>query len=112
MISYTDASDTEGWTTLLEKKGLEGLQTKLMSEIRSLFPDRTIPDPLLLKPHPWTEGCSYWTPGHYSIKEMSESVLNPFPHVFVCNESFSVHHQCWMEGALDHADQLLKKHFL
>lgn len=110
MISYTDASNTQVWTDILEKKGLSALQAELMKEVRTLFPDRSIPDPLYLKPHPWTEGCSYWAPGSYDIHEASTSVLHPFPHVHICNESFSEHYQCWMEGAIDHADQMLK-HF-
>lgn len=111
MISYTDASDTEFWNSILEKKGLSGLQDAIMKEVRKLFPDRHIPDPLYLKPHPWSEGCSYWKAGSYSVKEMSESIINPIPNVYICNESFSTTHQCWMEGALDHADEMLKHFF-
>lgn len=107
MISYTDASNTQVWTDILEKKGLASLQEALMKEVRALFPDRHIPDPLYLKPHPWTEGCSYWAPGSYDIHDASTSVINPFPHVYICNESFSEHLQCWMEGAIDHADKML-----
>lgn len=110
MISYTDASNTQIWNTILEKKGLSALQAEIMKQVRALFPDRHIPDPLYLKPHPWTEGCSYWAPGLYDIHTMSQSVIHPFPHIYICNESFSEHHQCWMEGAIDHADEMLK-HF-
>ncbi len=109
MISYTDASDTDVWNDILEKKGLDALQASIMKEVRALFPDRTIPNPLYLKPHPWTEGCSYWKPGAYDIKEMSESVFNPFSNVYICGESFSEKHQCWMEGALEHAEKLLQR---
>ncbi len=109
MISYTDASDTDVWNDILEKKGLDALQASIMKEVRALFPDRTIPNPLYLKPHPWTEGCSYWKPGAYNIQEMSESVFNPFSNVYICGESFSEKHQCWMEGALEHAEKLLQR---
>lgn len=109
MISYTDASDSEVWSDLLEKKGLDALQEEIMKEVRELFPKKHIPDPLYLKPHPWTEGCSYWKPGFYSIKDMSESVMNPLLNLYICGESFSEHFQCWMEGAIEHADKLLDR---
>lgn len=110
MISYTDAQDTQPWMKLLEEKGEKALETAILKEVRSLFPEKKIPDPIFFKAHPWTEGCSYWRPGLYSPEEMSEKALRPmpgrFPQLYMCGESFSVGKQCWMEGALEHADLL------
>lgn len=115
MISYTDGKDARRWINLLTKEGEEALESAILNEIRALFPERSIPDPLFFKAHPWTSGCSYWLPGNYSPSQASHQALYPFPkelpNVFVCGESFSLR-QAWMEGALEHADLLLEKYDL
>ncbi len=114
MISYTDGKDARFLQRILQERGEEGLEDYILQEIRKQFPEEEIPEPLFFKPHPWYEGCTYWLPGPYSPEEFSEKALQPFPQempgVYCCGESFSVH-QCWMESALVHADELLKKHF-
>ena len=103
MISYTDGGDTQYW-----KKDDED---RVMQEIRRLFPDKTIPDPIYFKQHLWNAGCTYWLPGAYDVKTESQQSLHPmpekFPGLFMCGESFA-EHPCWMESALDQADKLLK----
>lgn len=112
MMSYTDGKDARGLETLLEKKGEEALEEYLMKELQKMFPTKEIPEPLFFKPHPWTHGCTYWLPGSYSPEKLSEEALQPFPSImpglYCCGESFSTR-QAWMEGALEHADLLLKK---
>ena len=107
MVSYTDASDTQFWSSMSEKK----LRTEIVKELRDLFPERHIPAPLYLKTHLWKAGCSYWAPGTYSPEEASKQILNPMPHIYVCGESWSLK-QAWMEGALEHAELLCKTHLL
>jgi len=106
MISYTDGADATYWM----KKSPATIQRMVMTDIRALFSDCTVPDPLFFKLHPWTHGCTYWLPGKYSIEEESRKSLHPLPYknpgLFMCGESFSVH-PCWMESALDQADDLL-----
>ena len=111
MISYTDGADARHW--FKEKAGKHGednVRDLIMKEVRELFPDRTIPDPLFFKLHPWTDGCTYWKPGDYCPYEESRRSLYPLPSVipnlFMCGESFAVR-QCWMESALEQADKLL-----
>jgi glycine/D-amino acid oxidase-like deaminating enzyme len=124
MISYTDAQDTGPWLKVLESQdsvlrleenGEAGLETAIMKEVRALFPEKKIPDPIFFKAHPWDIGCSYWRPGTYDPQDASEKALRPmpgrFPNVYMCGESFSVGKQCWMEGALDHADLLFDSYF-
>lgn len=113
MISYTDGRDVAHW------RGAEERPATILNALRVLFPERTIPDPLFLKFHEWTDGCSYWLPlKHPQIDQptpfqLSRAALRPFPrqypHVFVCGESFSTR-QAWMEGALEHANLLLNTH--
>jgi monoamine oxidase len=95
-------------------KGEDDLWEYLLKEIRKMFPDKDIPEPLFWKAHPWTSGCTYWLPGNYDPHEMSKEALHPYPEtmpgVHWCGESFSLR-QAWMEGALEHADALLEKYF-
>lgn len=105
MISYTDGGDA---LLIHKKKEVQGF---IMSEIRKLFPDKDIPDPVFFKKHFWRDGCSYWLPGEYNVREVSRACLHPvpqeMPRFFMCGESFA-ENQCWIESALDHTDLLLK----
>lgn len=107
MVSYTDASDTQVWSSKSEHQ----LKKELLTHLRALFPERTIPPPLFLKSHLWAAGCSYWAPGSYDPETVSKEVLTLMPSVYVCGESWSLN-QAWMEGALEHAELLLTTHLL
>lgn len=107
MISYTDGADAKYWIHMLNAKGKEKVQMEVMKDIRELFSDRKIPDPLQFHIYPWTSGCTYWTPGHYDPLVESKEALCVRDGLFCCGESWSMK-QAWMEGALDHADMLLQ----
>lgn len=114
MLSYTESQDAERLMRILNTRGEEALWEHLLKEIRKMFPDKEIPEPLFWKAHPWTSGCTYWIPGDYDPQEMSLESLHPYPQtmpgVYWCGESFSLR-QAWMEGALEQADLLLEKYF-
>jgi monoamine oxidase len=103
MISYMEGPDTDKWFHLPKER----LTKELMKEVRRLFP-LEIPEPTMVKRYPWAQGCSYWLPGDYDVEEESRASLQPNPRVplFLAGESFAVK-QCWMESALEQADQLL-----
>ena len=101
MISYTEGPYATYWTNIDKDE----LQYNVMNEIRRLFPNKNIPDPIFFKKHSWKIGCSYWLPGRYSVEEASQKILNPKQGIFVCGESYAVY-QCWMESALEHAEKL------
>jgi monoamine oxidase len=115
MSSYTDGRDTQHWLSLLAKKGEKGLCKEIVKELRLLFPNKDIPEPLFFKAHPWYQGCTYWLPGMYDPEEASEKIMLPlplkYPNTYVCGESYS-QKQAWMEGALEHAEGMLKKYLL
>lgn len=115
MTSYTDNDDTKYWVSILQKEGEEGLCKKIMTELRHLFEgkERKIPDPLFFKSHYWSAGCTYWLPGSYNPKEISDAFMKPFAddNVFICGESYSLK-QAWMEGALIHSNKMLEKYIL
>ena len=49
-----------------------------------------------------------WEPGH-SVKDVYKRLLKPFPteKIYLVNEAFSLH-QCWIEGCLDMAYDVLE----
>jgi monoamine oxidase len=104
MISYMEGPDTDKWFHLPKEK----LTKELMKEVRRLFPQLQIPDPIMVKRYPWAQGCSYWLPGDYDVEEESRASLQPYPRIplFLAGESFAVK-QCWMESALEQADRLV-----
>ena len=107
MISYTEGPYAKYWIHLQKKKGDMAVEQDVMKHIQSLFPDLDIPDPLLFKIHPWTSGCTYWTPGLYDVRKMSDEAHQLTSKVFACGESISLR-QAWAEGALESAETLLK----
>jgi monoamine oxidase len=102
MISYTDDRDTRFWA------GLKGaaLQRRMRTELRRLFPDATIPEAKWMRAYEWYDGCSYWRPGTYDVEAASRAIMEPQPGLFVTGESFSPYKQAWMEGALEHAEEV------
>lgn len=111
MISYTDADDTYHYATVQRRGGDKALEKVIMADIRKLFPELSIPDPIFFRSHLWETGCTYWLPGTYDPSEVSEECCHPserFPGVWLCGESWSMR-QAWVEGALEHASMCLKK---
>jgi monoamine oxidase len=112
MSSYTDGKDTIVWKKILDKSE-KLLENKLTGELRKLFSEIFIPDPIFTKTHYWKNGCTYWLPGLYDPVEAGIKVMTPIrrlPEVFVCGESYSMK-QAWVEGALEHAEDMLKRYF-
>jgi hypothetical protein len=112
MCSYTDAGDTSPWMTDAEAAP-KRLSRRIHQALRRALPGTRIPNPTYFKAHPWSAGCTYWSPvpSGTAIKtpeELSKSALEFAPNVYVCGESFSATKQTWMEGALEHAEMLLK----
>jgi monoamine oxidase len=106
MISYTDGDEAEYW---MKQKNPEPL---VMKQIRSLFPQIEIPDPLFFKVHPWSDGCSYWTPGPfgpYDFNKVSKASIKPLPdmpNLYMCNESWA-YEQCWVKCSIDQAQKVI-----
>ena len=106
MVSYTDNVFAKHYMKMDPKDR----EREVVQDLRELFPEKDIPDPTFFKAHPWTDGVSYWLPGHYKPADVSVAALTPSPGIYVCGESFSLR-QGWMEGALEHAALLLERHF-
>jgi len=104
MVSYTDAEDTRAFHRIQRAGGDEGLQKVIMKELRKLFPDIEIPDPVYFKSHYWSTGATYWLPGSYVPETVSRKSIRPLPSViprlWLTGESTSMR-QAWVEGALE-----------
>ena len=110
MSSYLDSRDIEPWSDLYKKKNEEKLAEKIHNETQTLFPETLIKKATYTRAHHWHDGCSYWLPGDYDYKKASKEAFCPmphsFPHLHLVGESFSKKQQ-WIEGALEHADDLV-----
>jgi protoporphyrinogen oxidase len=104
MISYTESQDTRRFL------GLKGpaLIAALLSELNRLFPTLTL-EIEWAHAYEWSDGCTYWLPGPYDPVVEGKKALQPFPdtmsRLHLVGESFS-QRQAWMEGALEHAQEL------
>lgn len=107
MISYTDGPEAEQWIAKSKKNEI-AVQKEVMAQIRSLFPDQKIPEPLFFKIHPWSDGCSYWAPvakEPYDFNLASKASVKPLPEmpgVYMCNESWA-YAQAWVKCSIDQA---------
>ena len=106
MISYVEGKDAEPYLNKNGKlKDVHVIQNKIQKELKLLFPDREIPEPSFLKPYYWEIGDHAWLPGYNSDK-IGKQLLNPMKNIYICGEAFS-HTQCWVEGALETASNVL-----
>jgi hypothetical protein len=110
-ISYTDSDDAEHWKRIIDEKGEEPAGRLVVEELRGLL-RADIPTPTLIKTHYWRNGVTNWLPGAYDPRALSHAALRPWAdgplrNVHLCGESYSLR-QGWIEGALEHADQLLR----
>jgi glycine/D-amino acid oxidase-like deaminating enzyme len=110
-ISYTDTQDAEYWIERIAARGERAAGMEVIDELREWLKP-TIPTPLFLRAHVWPAGVTYWLPGKYSAEEESRAAVHPmperFPGLWICGESFSLR-QAWMEGALEHAELMLRR---
>jgi hypothetical protein len=119
MISYTDGTDTVHYRKLVEKYGDESreLADAVMGDVRRWWPELRVPSPKYTKAHLWTMGCTYWQPlgakeAYVSADELMARTHRPYPRslpgVYVAGESYSAGNQCWVEGALETAEAVVK----
>jgi phytoene dehydrogenase-like protein len=105
MISYTDGDDTRKWMDL------EGtaLTKAIQKEVKALFPEKDVPEPVWVHKHPWPAGCTYWTPTEhpYDIEKAMKAAMHPAENLWVTGESVA-RHQAWIESALTSAETLLR----
>lgn len=106
MISYTDGLYADMWSNL-SKLGDKVLLEHLHKEVKEVL-GKTPPKPDFITSYYWSAGVHMWKPGH-NVKEVYEKMLRPFDDekIYIVNEAYSKH-QCWMEGSLESAYDVLE----
>ena len=106
MISYTDGLYADMWNNL-SKISDKVLLEHLHKEIKEVL-GKEPPKPEFITSHHWSAGVHMWKPGN-SVKDVYKRLLKPFltEKVYLVNESFCLH-QCWIEGCLDMAYDVLE----
>ena len=107
MISYSDFYTAEMWNNW-NQLGEKVLTEKLHQEIYKLFKIKP-PKPLKYKTFFWRAGVHMWRT-KFPMDETYKKLLKPLDdkEIYLCNEAFS-RHQCWIEGSLDMATDILGK---
>ncbi len=112
MISYSDTKYAKEWQN---NKINNLLEKEIMENIRLLFPEKKIPDPIFLKSRFIYEATHLWKVNCDGNK-LNERIIKPYPkmNLFICGESYS-NNQGWIEGALETSkkviDMLRTKYF-
>jgi hypothetical protein len=76
------------------------LRNELLSNIRSMFPNKHIPEPLWIDSRYWKEGATYWRPGSQPYRNRKDSSF------YIAGEMNSRFHTAWIEGALETAKKV------
>jgi hypothetical protein len=96
-ISYTDNEFARYWRS----KSNQECKTEITKQLRLMFPDKDIPEPLWIKSFYWNEGVTYWKP---SYKSYRNSKNKPY---YIAGEIMSSTHSGWIEGALQSAHNVI-----
>ena len=108
MISYVDECNA----TYLKKMEMESkpkLVNYLLKECEKIFGVKKIPKPIWTKSFYWENGVGNWKVGVDSKlieKKISKPMRNE--NIFICGENYSSESQCWIEGSLKTAENVLK----
>jgi hypothetical protein len=101
ILSYTDGYFSDEW----QKLHINGnLKYELMNNIKKLFYEREIPEPLFIDKIYWSHGAHLW-PINVDSVNISNKIRQPYidKHLYICGEAFSNHHG-WIQGALETAE--------
>ena len=108
MITYTSGPEALIWYRKLQHHQAEKFILKKISEILDIN-IKKIPKPLWIKENYWKNAFHFWNP-NFDFQEIEKEILQPFPdeNIFIIGEAYS-NNQGWADGALDTAENCLKK---
>lgn len=112
MISYTDGKYAKYWHKLYNddlKNKTKKFLKELNLNLKKLFPNLNIPNPIWLKHHYWKYGAVYWKKNCNSQK-LSNDIIQPDKkeNIYLAGSDYSLK-QVWIEGALESSELLLNK---
>ena len=98
MITYSDTENARQWQ---QDKINNIFKKKIMKNIRLLFSEKNIPEPIFLTTNFYVEGTHLWKV-NCDGESLQQRILQPFRdmNLFICGESYSSN-QGWIEGALE-----------
>lgn len=103
ILSYNDGYFSDQW----QKLSLNGdFKEKLMNNIKKLFYEKEIPEPLFIDIIHWSNGAHLW-PINVDSSSILSKIVRPYldKHLYICGEAFSNHHG-WIQGALEMAERV------
>jgi len=105
MITYTDTKNARQWQ---QDKINDVFKKKIMKNIRILFPEKKIPEPIFLTSNFYAEGTHLWKVNCDGVS-LQPRILQPFRdmNLFICGESYSTN-QGWIEGALETSNAVVE----
>jgi len=108
MISYVDEHNAK-YLKKMEMESKPKLVNYLLKECEKIFGVKKIPKPIWTKSFYWENGVGNWKVGVDSKlieKKISKPMRNE--NIFICGENYSSESQCWIEGSLKTAENVLK----
>ena len=110
MSSYTDHHFADAWLNLYEKEGIKGVNKELQCLFQMML-GHPVSAPISTKIFHWKCGVGYWGVGADSDL-IADAVAQPIVGVplYLCGEHYSAQNQQWMEGALETAENVVKKY--
>jgi monoamine oxidase len=105
MISYSDTKNAKQWQ---QDKINDVYKKKIIKNIKLLFPNKKIPEPIFLSSSFYAEATHLWKVG-CDGDALQSRLLQPFSdmHLYICGESYSSN-QGWIEGALETSNAVIK----
>jgi protoporphyrinogen oxidase len=105
MITYSDTTNAKQWQ---QDKINDVFKKKIMKNIRMLFSEKQIPEPIFLSSSFYAEGTHLWKVNCDGVS-LQPRILQPFRdmNLFICGESYSTN-QGWIEGALETSNAVVE----
>ena len=74
-----------------------------------MFGIQNIPKPIWTKSFYWEHGIGNWKKG-YDSKKIEKVISKPYrkDNIYICGENYSSRYQCWIEGALETSENVIK----
>jgi protoporphyrinogen oxidase len=102
-ICYNDNKNAEYMRNIISNGELK----KFLNEnLKKIFPDKIIPEPIFLNCHYWKNGNHFWLPLYDNIK-IANYMTNPIENLYIAGESYS-DNQAWIEGSLETSEKVIK----
>mgnify|MGYP005997938577 FL=1 len=89
------------------KKTIE-LKKEIVKNLKKMFKNKKIEDPVWINKHYWEAGIHLWKKNVNGDK-ITKNIIKPYQNenIYICNEAYS-YQQRWMEGAIEMSNRVVK----